>query len=172
MSVFWQALYVFWVAGEVVIAIGTRRTVGSANVQDRGTQILLWIIIVLSLTLSGFFAGTAASRFSLACPLVEPPKRDAVRPWAFSSHRSDSKPGSLIYCQCGHTSRPKAQSLRLIQDCAAPVLSGHGNYSPGYRITFGCVACHDNGLRATNTRGALPHSRRRSGSDGSIRQRI
>ena len=54
MSVFWQALYVFWIAGEVVIAIGTRRTAGSANVQDRGTQVLLWVIIVLSLTLSGF----------------------------------------------------------------------------------------------------------------------
>jgi protein-S-isoprenylcysteine O-methyltransferase Ste14 len=63
MSALWQALYVFWIAGEVVIAIGTRRTAGSANVQDRGTQILLWVIIVLSLTLSGFLRALLPAGF-------------------------------------------------------------------------------------------------------------
>jgi protein-S-isoprenylcysteine O-methyltransferase Ste14 len=63
MSVFWQALYVFWIAGEVVIAIGTRRTAVSANVQDRGTQILLWVVIVLSLTLSGFLRALLPAAF-------------------------------------------------------------------------------------------------------------
>lgn len=54
MSGLWRALYVFWIAGEVVIAIGTRRSAGRVNVQDRGSQILLWVVIVLSLTLAGF----------------------------------------------------------------------------------------------------------------------
>ena len=63
MSALWQALYVFWIAGEVVIAIGTRRTAGSANVQDRGTQILLWVIIVLSVTLSGFLRALLPAGF-------------------------------------------------------------------------------------------------------------
>jgi protein-S-isoprenylcysteine O-methyltransferase Ste14 len=63
MSIFWQALYAFWIAGEVVIAIGTRRRAGSANVQDRGTQILLWVIIVLSLTLSGFLRALLPAGF-------------------------------------------------------------------------------------------------------------
>jgi len=63
MSVFWQALYLFWIAGEVVIAIGTRRTSESASVQDRGTQILLWVTIVLSLTLSGFLRALLPAGF-------------------------------------------------------------------------------------------------------------
>jgi protein-S-isoprenylcysteine O-methyltransferase Ste14 len=63
MSALWQALYVFWIAGEGAIAIGTRRRVGSANLQDRGTQILLWVTIVLSLTLSGFLRALLPARF-------------------------------------------------------------------------------------------------------------
>jgi protein-S-isoprenylcysteine O-methyltransferase Ste14 len=54
MSALWQALYIFWIVGEVVIAIGTRRRSGSANVQDRGSQILLWIVIFASLSIAGF----------------------------------------------------------------------------------------------------------------------
>jgi protein-S-isoprenylcysteine O-methyltransferase Ste14 len=63
MSILWQALYVFWIAGEVVVAIGTRRRAGLANVQDRGTQILLWIVIVLSLTLAGFLRALLPTHF-------------------------------------------------------------------------------------------------------------
>lgn len=48
----WQVLYLGWVAGEIAIAVGTRRR-SNAN-QDRGTQILLWFVIALSLTAAGF----------------------------------------------------------------------------------------------------------------------
>jgi protein-S-isoprenylcysteine O-methyltransferase Ste14 len=52
LSTLWTILYLAWVAGEIVIAIATRAR--GRKVQDRGTQIILWIVIILSLTLSGW----------------------------------------------------------------------------------------------------------------------
>jgi protein-S-isoprenylcysteine O-methyltransferase Ste14 len=47
----------------VIIAIGTRRRAASAKVQDRGSQILLWVVIVLSLTLAGFLQALLPAGF-------------------------------------------------------------------------------------------------------------
>ena len=52
LSTLWTILYLAWVAGEIVIAIATRAR--GRKVQDRGTQIILWAVIILSLTLSGW----------------------------------------------------------------------------------------------------------------------
>ena len=54
MRILWQSLSIFWLAGEIFIAIATRRTDSAHDRHDRGTQMLLWIVIVLSLTLNGF----------------------------------------------------------------------------------------------------------------------
>lgn len=54
LSFWWTALYVFWFAGEVYIAIATRKRRGDAKLQDRGTQIILWVVIAVSLTVSGW----------------------------------------------------------------------------------------------------------------------
>ena len=54
LSVWWTGLYLGWVAGEIFIAVATRTRGGGAKSHDRGTQILLWTVIVLSLTASGF----------------------------------------------------------------------------------------------------------------------
>lgn len=54
VSIWWTGLYLGWVAGEILIAIATRARRADAKVQDRGTQILLWTVIVLALTLSGW----------------------------------------------------------------------------------------------------------------------
>jgi protein-S-isoprenylcysteine O-methyltransferase Ste14 len=48
----WNILSGAWVLGEIAIAIFTYTRPGQGKVQDRGTQILLWIVIVGS-----FFAG-------------------------------------------------------------------------------------------------------------------
>jgi len=50
----WTGLYLGWVAGEIFIAIATRTRRADAKVQDRGTQVLLWIVIIAALTLSGW----------------------------------------------------------------------------------------------------------------------
>jgi protein-S-isoprenylcysteine O-methyltransferase Ste14 len=54
LSVWWTGLYLGWIAGEIFIAVATRTRGGEAKSHDRGTQIILWIVIVLALTASGF----------------------------------------------------------------------------------------------------------------------
>ena len=49
-----QILYWGWVASEVVIAIATRTRKSGGQVQDRGSQALLWIVIVLSSSIAGW----------------------------------------------------------------------------------------------------------------------
>jgi len=61
LSIWWTGLYLGWVAGEILIAVATRTRGGEAKSQDRGTQILLWIVIIASLTLSEFLEHTQRS---------------------------------------------------------------------------------------------------------------
>jgi protein-S-isoprenylcysteine O-methyltransferase Ste14 len=49
-SILWQWLYVGWVVLEIVVAVATRTTRSRGNVQDRGSQLILWIAIVGSVT--------------------------------------------------------------------------------------------------------------------------
>jgi protein-S-isoprenylcysteine O-methyltransferase Ste14 len=46
----WTWLYSAWIASEVLIAIATRTRRGGGEVRDRGTQVLLWIVIIGSIT--------------------------------------------------------------------------------------------------------------------------
>jgi protein-S-isoprenylcysteine O-methyltransferase Ste14 len=48
LEFFFKILGEIWVAGEILIAILTYTRRGKGKVQDRGTQILLWIVIVAS----------------------------------------------------------------------------------------------------------------------------
>ncbi|QNI32656.1 isoprenylcysteine carboxylmethyltransferase family protein [Alloacidobacterium dinghuense] len=50
ISTLWTWLYWMWVASEVVIAAVTRTRRSSGNVRDRGSMLLLWIVIVASIT--------------------------------------------------------------------------------------------------------------------------
>jgi len=54
LGALWVGLYWAWIALEVAIAVGTRARRAKANVQDRGTLILLWVVIILSLTARGW----------------------------------------------------------------------------------------------------------------------
>jgi protein-S-isoprenylcysteine O-methyltransferase len=53
----WKALTWVWLAGEIFIAIFTRSSGKKADVQDRGTQILIWVVIVASLWMQGWMHG-------------------------------------------------------------------------------------------------------------------
>jgi protein-S-isoprenylcysteine O-methyltransferase Ste14 len=46
---FFSALTEVWVVGELLIAVFTQTRQGEGKIQDRGTQIILWIVIVASL---------------------------------------------------------------------------------------------------------------------------
>lgn len=43
-----------WVVGEILIAVITTTRRGKGNVQDRGTQIILWIVILVSFAIDGW----------------------------------------------------------------------------------------------------------------------
>lgn len=50
VSMTWMYLYYGWIASEVVIALATRTGRRDGNVKDKGTQALLWVVIVASAT--------------------------------------------------------------------------------------------------------------------------
>ncbi|HMD22154.1 MAG TPA: isoprenylcysteine carboxylmethyltransferase family protein [Alloacidobacterium sp.] len=50
ISMLWTLLYWGWVASEVLVAVATRTRRGSGNVRDRGSMLLLWIVIFASIT--------------------------------------------------------------------------------------------------------------------------
>ena len=49
LSIFWQIFYYTWLASEIYIAIATRTRRGNGNVRDRGTLLLLWVVIFSSI---------------------------------------------------------------------------------------------------------------------------
>jgi len=58
LSALWQILTIGWVLSEIYIAIATRTRHGSGNIRDRGTFVLLWVVIVFSLTAGNWFGET------------------------------------------------------------------------------------------------------------------
>ena len=58
LSSIWQIFYYGWFASEVYIAIATRTRRSTGKVRDRGTLLLLWVVIFSSLT-CGIWIGEA-----------------------------------------------------------------------------------------------------------------
>jgi protein-S-isoprenylcysteine O-methyltransferase Ste14 len=50
LSLIWEVLYWGWFASEIIIGVATRTKRSSGKVHDRGSLLLLWIVIVVSLT--------------------------------------------------------------------------------------------------------------------------
>src|SRR5258708_29243359 len=46
----WTSFYWAWVASEVVIAVATRTGKSGGKIRDRGSQLILWMVIVISVT--------------------------------------------------------------------------------------------------------------------------
>jgi protein-S-isoprenylcysteine O-methyltransferase Ste14 len=58
LSILWKIFYCAWVASEIYIAIATRTRRSTGNVRDRGTLLLLWIVIFSSV-FCGIWIGEA-----------------------------------------------------------------------------------------------------------------
>jgi hypothetical protein len=56
LSMVWRILYWGWVASEVVVGVATRTKRSSGNVRDRGSLLILWIVIVSAMTVSQWIA--------------------------------------------------------------------------------------------------------------------
>jgi protein-S-isoprenylcysteine O-methyltransferase Ste14 len=54
LEFFFNALAAVWVLGEILIAVITTTGGRHGKIQDRGTQIILWIVIVASLNIVGW----------------------------------------------------------------------------------------------------------------------
>jgi protein-S-isoprenylcysteine O-methyltransferase Ste14 len=58
LSIIWKIFYYGWFASEIYIAVATRTRRGSGNVRDKGTLLLLWIVI-FSAIFCGIWIGEA-----------------------------------------------------------------------------------------------------------------
>src|SRR5271155_1914744 len=54
LEFFFNALAAAWALGEILIALITTTRPGKGHIQDRGTQIILWVVIVASLNIVGW----------------------------------------------------------------------------------------------------------------------
>ena len=60
LSLFWQLLFYGWLVSEILVGIATRTKHGSGKVQDRGSLLILWIVITASVTACQWFSETHA----------------------------------------------------------------------------------------------------------------
>ncbi len=58
LSALWQVLFWGWSASEVVVGVATRTKRSTGNVRDRGSLMILWIVIVTAVTASQWIAET------------------------------------------------------------------------------------------------------------------
>ena len=61
LSTVWLVLYCTWVGSEVCIGVATRTRRSTGNVRDRGTMILLWIVLFSSITAGIWFSEVQGS---------------------------------------------------------------------------------------------------------------
>jgi protein-S-isoprenylcysteine O-methyltransferase Ste14 len=50
LSLIWHVLYWGWVASEVIVGVATRTKNSTGKVHDRGSLLILWLVIVISIT--------------------------------------------------------------------------------------------------------------------------
>jgi protein-S-isoprenylcysteine O-methyltransferase Ste14 len=57
LEFFFHALTNIWVVGEILIAVFTTTREGEGKIQDRGTQIILWVVVVASFQIDQWIHG-------------------------------------------------------------------------------------------------------------------
>ena len=58
LSLAWQALYWMWIVSELAIVVVTRTRRGEGKLRDRGSMLILWVVIFASITVASWFAET------------------------------------------------------------------------------------------------------------------
>lgn len=61
LSLLWRVMYCGWVASEILVGVATRTKRSSGNVRDRGSLVILWIVIVIGMTAS-YWIGETGTR--------------------------------------------------------------------------------------------------------------
>ena len=69
LSIFWKIFYYAWLASEIYIAVATRTRRSNGNVRDRGTLLLLWVVIFSSI-FCGIWIGEAQGPNFVEGPMI------------------------------------------------------------------------------------------------------
>jgi protein-S-isoprenylcysteine O-methyltransferase Ste14 len=59
VSSIWRVLFYAWFASEIYVAIATRTRRSSGNIRDRGSMLILWLVITASITACEWIAAAA-----------------------------------------------------------------------------------------------------------------
>ena len=70
LATLWWALFSCWFLSEIFIALVMRTKHSGGNVQDRGTQTILWVVLVTAITAANVIHGTRYGMFGGAHLLV------------------------------------------------------------------------------------------------------
>jgi protein-S-isoprenylcysteine O-methyltransferase Ste14 len=76
LEFFFHALTNVWLVGELLIAVLTRTRKGEGKIQDRGTQIILWVVLIVALRID--------YRMERFLPVDMPGSYSWLRPLAFA----------------------------------------------------------------------------------------
>jgi protein-S-isoprenylcysteine O-methyltransferase Ste14 len=68
ISLLFRVLYFIWFASEVLVAFATRTSRGKGNVRDRGSMLILWIVITLGITACEWLSAVVAAPLFGAAP--------------------------------------------------------------------------------------------------------
>jgi protein-S-isoprenylcysteine O-methyltransferase Ste14 len=74
IAMLWRVLTGAWGLGEITLALVTYTRRGRGNVQDRGTQLLIWVVIISA----GWIAGKLRETHPMPMPFPEQPWRAAM----------------------------------------------------------------------------------------------
>jgi protein-S-isoprenylcysteine O-methyltransferase Ste14 len=61
LSILWTIFYLIWIGSEVFIGIRTRTRHSTGNVRDRGTMLLLWVVLFTAITAGIWFSEVRGS---------------------------------------------------------------------------------------------------------------
>ena len=164
LAMLWTCLYGAWIVLEVVVSVATRTRRSEAKVQDRGTQFLLWAVIVLSLTLSGWMQHLeladmqAGDRWLRLASVALLAAGLAVRITAILTL------GRWFSANVATHAEQTIQRKGLFRFVRHPSYLGHGDHLLRDRIAHARLGLPGGGFRASHACGRLSHSYRGSSS--------
>jgi len=71
LSFVWQLLFYGWFASEILVGIATRTSHSSGKVHDRGSLLILWIVIATCITACQWFSETHARNMLGGAPALK-----------------------------------------------------------------------------------------------------
>ena len=144
LELLFHVLTTVWAVGEVLVALITTTGRGGGKIQDRGTQIILWIVIVASLRIDEWMHSII--------PVDMPGSHSWLRPVAFAililglgvRARSNRRAGQSFQRERGDAYRTDTAATRALWPRPSSFLSRSGTDSPGIcpsRTHMGLFCC-------------------------------